>query len=297
MSNRTTVLRFRLLAAIARSLPAPVRRRVPTLARWLTPVLIGGARRRLLAAHQRRLDPEADDRTVRDRVRAMVSSYVRYWLDTLRLPAVPEQDCVSAITVEGYENVEVALAGGRGAILALPHLGGWEWAGRWLAAQGVEVVSVVERLEPPELLHWFTSLRAELGINVHPAGPDTVAQLRSTLDRNGVVCLLSDRDVTGGGYEVDFFGETTSLPAGPAVLALRCGAPLLPTAVYQLDGDRHLGVVVDPIDTSRRDGFRRDTERVMSDLAGALEELLRRAPEQWHLFQPNWPSDPGWTAC
>ncbi len=166
----------------------------------------------------------------------MVASYTRYWIDTLRLPAVSEEESLRAISVEGYHHVEEALAAGRGAILALPHLGGWEWAGRWLAARGVEVVSVVERLEPPEVLDWFTSLRADLGIVVHPAGPDTVGRLRETLDRNGVVCLLSDRDVTGGGYEVEFCGEVTRLPAGPAVLALRSGAPLLPTAVYQVEG-------------------------------------------------------------
>jgi len=297
MSGRVPVLRFRIVAAIARLLPGPLRRRVSPIAGRLSPVIVSSTRRALLASHQRRLAPEATSGEIEARVRAMVGSYARYWVDTLRLPSLSEEECVGSISVEGYHHVEAALAAGRGAILALPHLGGWEWAGRWLAAKGVEVVSVVERLEPPEVLEWFTSLRADLGIVVHTAGPDTVARLRETLDRNGVVCLLSDRDVTGGGYEVEFCGETTRLPAGPAVLSLRSGAPLLPTAVYQVEGDRHLGVVIDPIDTSRRDGFRRDTERVMADLSTALEGLLRRAPEQWHLFQPNWPSDPGWVAC
>ncbi len=297
MSARVPVLRLRLLAAIARTMPARFRRRVPSLAGGLSWLVVSPSRRRLLASHQRRLTPEAVGAEIDRRVRAMVASYTRYWIDTLRLPAVSEEESLRAISVEGYHHVEEALAAGRGAILALPHLGGWEWAGRWLAARGVEVVSVVERLEPPEVLDWFTSLRADLGIVVHPAGPDTVGRLRETLDRNGVVCLLSDRDVTGGGYEVEFCGEVTRLPAGPAVLALRTGAPLLPTAVYQVEGDRHLGLVVDPIDTARRDGFRRDTERVMADLSAALEALLSRAPEQWHLFQPNWPTDPGWVAC
>ncbi len=150
---------------------------------------------------------------------------------------------VGAVTVEGYEHVEAALDAGRGAILALPHLGGWEWAGRWLASRGVEVVSVVERLEPPELLDWFGDLRASLGITVHPAGPEVVAELRAVLDRNGVVCLLSDRDVTGGGYEVEFCGERTRLPAGPAVLALRSGARVLPTAASpERKGSRRVSI-------------------------------------------------------
>jgi len=297
MGRRSTVAKYRVATAIARRLPGAVRRRVPGIASALTPILLRPSTRALLLSHQRRLAPSASDEVVQYRARGMVASYARYWVDTLRLPFLDEVTAVGSVSVEGYEHVERALAAGRGAILALPHLGGWEWAGRWLASRGVEVVSVVERLEPPELLDWFGDLRASLGIRVHPAGPEVVAELRGVLDRNGVVCLLSDRDVTGGGYEVDFLGEVTRLPAGPAVLALRSGAPLLPTAVYQTDAERHLGVVAPPIDCERREGFRGDTARIMGDLAEALGGLIRSAPEQWHLFQPNWPSDPGWSRC
>lgn len=297
MGARATVARYRLATAVARLLPRPARRAVAVGAGALAPVLLSREKRDLLLRHQRRLDPSVTEPVLRARVRGMVVSYTRYWIDTLRLPFLSGEAAVGAVTVEGYEHVEAALDAGRGAILALPHLGGWEWAGRWLASRGVEVVSVVERLEPPELLDWFGDLRASLGITVHPAGPEVVAELRAVLDRNGVVCLLSDRDVTGGGYEVEFCGERTRLPAGPAVLALRSGAPVLPTAVYQRAGERHLGVVRGPIDCGRRDGFRRDTGRIMDDLSEALAGLVREAPEQWHLFQPNWPSDPGWSSC
>src|SRR6056300_311892 len=161
MSGRVPVVRLRILAAIARLLPGPLRRRVPSIAGRLSRVAVRSTRRELLASHQRRLAPEASNGEIETRVRAMVGSYARYWLDTLRLPSLSEEECVGSISVEGYHHVEEALGAGRGAILALPHLGGWEWAGRWLAARDVEVVSVVERLEPPEVLDWFTSLRAD----------------------------------------------------------------------------------------------------------------------------------------
>ena len=101
---------------------------------------------------------------------------------------------------------------------------------------------------------------------------------------------MSDRDVAGGGIEVEFFGERTTLPGGPALMALRSESPLLPTAVY-FRGRRCHGVVGAPLDTERRGRLRDDVARVTQDLAFAMEDLIRVAPEQWHLLQPNWPSD------
>jgi KDO2-lipid IV(A) lauroyltransferase len=103
--------------------------------------------------------------------------------------------------------------------------------------------------------------------------------------------LLCDRDLTGDGIEVEFFGERTTLPAGPATLALRTGAALLPTAVYFRPRGGHHAVVLPPIPTQREGRLRDDVARATQDLAHRFEELIRAAPEQWHLMQPNWPSD------
>ena len=125
-----------------------------------------------------------------------------------------------------------ALAGGNGVILALPHLGGWEWAGRWMTDQGHQMTVVVEPLDPPELFEWFVDLRKDLGMTVVPLGPKAGAAVLKALRSNEVVCLLCDRDLDRTGVEVEFFGERTTLPAGPATLSLRTGAPLLPAGVY-----------------------------------------------------------------
>jgi KDO2-lipid IV(A) lauroyltransferase len=112
------------------------------------------------------------------------------------------------------------------------------------------------------------------------------------LAANRVVCLLCDRNVGDTpGVEVAFFGERTQLPGGPATLALRTGAALLPTAVYFEGRHGHRAVVRPPIDTARRDGLRDDVLRVTRSLASELEAMIRREPTQWHLLQPNWPSD------
>jgi KDO2-lipid IV(A) lauroyltransferase len=110
------------------------------------------------------------------------------------------------------------------------------------------------------------------------------------LKANHVVALLCDRDIGGGGIEVEFFGERTRLPGGPATLALRTGAPLLPTAAY-FHGRGHLGVCRGPVPVERHGSLRDDVTRITQLLAHELEALIRVAPEQWHLMQPNWPSD------
>jgi phosphatidylinositol dimannoside acyltransferase len=103
--------------------------------------------------------------------------------------------------------------------------------------------------------------------------------------------LLSDRDLTGDGVEVEFFGEKTTLPAGPATLSLRTGAALVPTAVYFQTGRKHLGVIGPPIPVERKGRLREDIARITQEIAHVFEDRIKRAPEQWHLLQPNWPSD------
>jgi len=222
--------------------------------------------------------------------RAAFGSYARYWVESLRLPRTTPAEVDAHFSIEGTEHMRAAQAEGRGAVLALPHLGGWDVGGSWLARQGFLVSAVVESLEPPELFEWFVGLRRKFGMYVIPLGPGAGTGVLKALRANHMVCLLCDRDIGGGGVEVEFFGERTTLPAGPATLALRARSALLPTAVF-FDGRGHHAVVEPPVDVERTGSVRDDVARLTQSTATALEGLIRRAPEQWHLFQPNWPSD------
>ena len=219
------------------------------------------------------------------------ASYADYWYRSLRLPTMGVAELGDRFSIDGYRHLEEARTAGSGTILALPHLGTWEWAGVWLArVQRVPVSAVVERLEPPELFEWFRELRAALGIEVIPLGEGAGAQVLRSLADGRVVCLLSDRLVGGSGVDVEFFGETTSLPAGPATLALRSGASLLPAGVYDTPDGCH-AIVRPPVSAERTGRLRDDVVRVTVALAAELEWLIGRAPDQWHLVQPNWPTD------
>lgn len=253
----------------------------------------------MLARHLARvLGPEAPAPGSRDMERLVdeaIASYARYWADSLRIPGLTPAELTKEMAYDGFEHIAGGRAAGRGTILALPHLGGWEWAGTQLAAVGNPVSVVVERLEPPDLFDWFVSFREKLGMRVIPVGPAAAARCSAALGDNHLLCLLSDRLIEGAaGVEVDFFGEKTLLPAGPATLALRTGAALLPAAVYFEPGtESHLGYVLPALDTRRTGRLREDVQRVTQELARKFEFFIRRAPTQWHLMQPNWPSDDG----
>jgi KDO2-lipid IV(A) lauroyltransferase len=219
-------------------------------------------------------------------------NYGRYWFEGARLPALGPDVVADRMLVEsGWEHLVQGMEAGKGVIMALPHIGSWEWGGAWLALQGYPMTSVAEPLKPPAMYDWFVSQREAMGLTIVPLGADASRVLLRTLRAGKLVGLLCDRDVGGNGIDVEFFGERTTMPAGPAMLALRTGAVVLPTAVYSGPGLDHTAVIMPPVATGRSGGLRKDVARVTQLIARDLEQLIRRAPEQWHLFQPNWPSD------
>lgn len=255
--------------------------------------LLAGDRRVIVERNVERATGKSLSATERRRAVARTfAAYGRYYLDSFRLPALDAQAIDDGFRYTGFEHIANALEAGTPPILVLPHLGGWEWAAFWLTkVNGFKVTAVVEPLEPLELFEWFRSFRESLGMEVVSVGPDAGPAVLRALQNGSIVCLLSDRVVAGAAsVPVDFFGERTLLPAGPATLGLRTGAPLLPVAVY-FDGESHHAEVRPPVDTERRGGFRSDVQRVTQTLASELERFVRKAPEQWHVLQPGWPSD------
>jgi KDO2-lipid IV(A) lauroyltransferase len=251
-----------------------------------------GDRGRMVERHLQRvhggvLSPAALDREVR---RAF-ASYARYWVESFRLPDTTPAELDAGMSWQGLDVIDRAVADGKGAIVVLPHLGGWDFAGAWFCSLGYQVTVVVEAVEPPELFEWFVNLRTSLGMTIVPLGPEAGTAVLTTLKEGGLVALVCDRDISGAGVEVEFFGERTTLPSGPATLGLRTGAPILPAAVYFRGRQGHLAVVRPPISIERSGKFRDDVTRVTQAVAHELETLIRHAPEQWHLMQPNWPSD------
>ena len=297
LGDSLTAMGYRAASLAANLTPGPV-------AQFMSGVAGSGFalamrdRREMVERHLRRADPSLSGRALRRAVQEAFDSYSRYWVESFRLPHLPASVVDRGFTRDGYEHVTNGLAAGNGVILALPHLGGWEWAGRWMTDQGHRMTVVVEDLENEDLFEWFKELRSRLGMTVVPVGPEATGAVTRALKANEVVCLLCDRDIQGGGIEVEFFGERTTLPGGPAMLGLRTGAHVLPVGVYFEDRyNGHHAIVRPPLVIERTGAsLRDDVQRITQNLAHELEWLIRRAPSQWHLFQPNWPSDPGYGA-
>lgn len=247
--------------------------------------------RRVLAS-ECALGVEPDPALVKRWSRRSYDAYARYWADGARLPFESHDGVYARFRLEeGREHLDAAMAAGRGIVMALPHVGSWEWGGYWLALEGMPMTAVVERLEPERLFEWFVAQRAAMGLTAVPLGDGSGVALLRALKANEVAGLVSDRDLVGNGVEVEFFGERTTFPAGAATLAVRSGAPLIPVVVYSGPGNGHTGVVHTPIDTTRTASLRQDVARITQDLARTFEYDIRSRPEQWHLFQPNWPGD------
>ncbi len=248
---------------------------------------VDGGRRSMAARHMQRVVGTDGPATAV----GVMESYGRYFAEALWARGDRVQAMLDRTTVEGLELVEAARDEGRGMIYALPHIGNWEAAAPVAIEIGVPVVAVAEALPNRRITEWFTEMRAEFGIEIVLATGriEVMRQLESALEANKAVALLSDRDLKGKGIEVEFFGEKTTMPAGPATLAVKTGAPLFPVASYFDDEGHH--VVVKPA-IPIPEGKRPDQIKVMTQsLAESLEELIRAAPDQWHLVVPNWPSD------
>jgi KDO2-lipid IV(A) lauroyltransferase len=229
-----------------------------------------------------------DDRLVERLASRAMSSYGQYWAEGAKLPALSAGEITSRFVIsEGRHHLDEAVAAGRGLIVALPHVGSWEWGGALLAQLGMPMTAVAEALDPPQLFEWFVAKRKAIGISVVALGDSAGPALLGTLRAGGVVGLLCDRDIQGNGVEATLFGARVTLPAGPATLALRTGATLLAAACYAGPGRDHHAVVLRPIPALRQGRLREDVARVTQAVADDLEALIRRAPEQWHVLEPR----------
>lgn len=248
----------------------------------------------MAARHQQRLAGGGLTRRELDvRVEQVFLSYTRYWVDMMRMNGASTEVVNGGIRATNAELVDMALTRGNGAIMAMPHMGAWDYGGTWVAHRW-GLTTVAERVDPPELFNWFVEQRTRNRMRVVALDdPNAGTELIGTLRRNGVVGLLCDRDVGGGGVPVTFFGERTTMPAGPATLALRTGAAIFPNVVYQRNGFVE-GVIKPAIEFERSGKLRADIGALTQLVANELESMIAVEPTQWHVLQPVWPSDPGY---
>ena len=293
MASRARVVLFKSVGAVAEALPDTFDEWVGTRAASLIGRRSSASRGNLrdnLHHVLTSLDDDAPmDQALLERfVDRAFASYGRYWAESAKLPGLSTGAIYDRFRIaEGLEHLEDARVRGCGTVIALPHIGSWEWGGSFMSQLGLGMTCVAEELEPPELFAWFKAKRESIGIRIEPLDAHAGTVLLTTLKEGGIVGLLCDRDIQDNGIEVDFFGERVTIPAGPATLALRTGATLVAAACYSGPGRDHFAVVTPPIEAVRQGRLREDVTRVTQLVARELEGLIRRAPEQWHVLQPR----------
>jgi KDO2-lipid IV(A) lauroyltransferase len=255
----------------------------------------GPSVRRLEANLVRVLGPDVDGKHLRAVSRLGMRSYARYWLEVFRLPVMPVTRLIEGMHAEGpFDEAFANLAVGRGVVFALPHMGNWDQAGAWIMAKGAGSIStVMERLKPESVYEKFVAFREGLGMEVLAASGSEARPfgiLAQRLRAGKVVVLVADRDVTGTGIEVDFFGETCMMQPGSAALAVQTGAALMP-AVLWFDGDGW-GVRIGPEIPVPELASRKDqVAAMMQKVARFFEDGIREHPQDWHMLQPLFLSD------
>jgi lauroyl/myristoyl acyltransferase len=248
-----------------------------------------GPRIRVLEGNLRRvLGPGAAGGDLRDVSRASMQSYARYWLEIFRLPVMASGRLVDGTVAAGdVEALLGHLTAGRGVVVPLPHMGNWDQAGAWIIAQGAKgFTTVMERLDPESVYDRFVAFREAIGMEVLPAtgGLSPFGVLAQRLRAGRMVALPCDRDVTGGGVEVDFFGEKALMMGGPAALAVQTGAALMPATLWY-EGDRWGIRVHEEIPVPEVGDRWQKAAAMTQEIARVFEEAIREHPADWHMLQ------------
>jgi phosphatidylinositol dimannoside acyltransferase len=213
-------------------------------------------------------------------------SYMRYWCDTFRLPDWSKERIIKTTSVTNEHLLTDAIAAKTGVIVAVPHAGNWDHAGAYFCAKGIRLVTVAERLKPEKLFLKFLAYRQAMGMEVLPLDGRVLSTLEERLNEGALVALVSDRDLSRSGIEVDFFGGTARMPAGPALLALRTKAPLITAFVTYTQSGVHIEFRNIILPSSGDESTK--VNEIVQMTAQYFEDGISENPQDWHMLQRIW---------
>lgn len=288
---------FHLAWQHAGSVPAPVLRAVTVAAADVTWLLrTGGVQQ--LTRNLARARPNASQRELRRLAHAGMRSYMRYYGEAFVMRHATPEQVEARVRVVGYDEVRELVGQGITPVVALSHQGNWDLAGVYASQHIAPVLTVAERLEPPELYEEFKAFREALGMEILTAGDPGVFRtlLRAAQKPGRIICLLADRDLSHRGVEVDYLGTRARVAVGPAALAVSTGAPLVAAGIYyeRLTGARRAaagtpwGIVIRfhptidvPTEGNTKERIQAVTQRWVDDLG----DDIRAHPQDWHMLQ------------
>ncbi len=278
---------FRLVGLLAPRLPAGLGLRLAAVLGDLWYHLARGQRAILLCNLRHVLGPAATEETIRHTAREIFRNSFRNYYDLFRLPHLPAEDVEKLIVVQGEEHLREALAVGKGAILATAHFGNVEIMTRTSAIRQYQITGVAEHVQPERLYRYLLAQRSSGGVHLVPIDGSLKAIFRA-LRANQLVGLAADRDVSGTGITVPFFGAPANLPVGYVSLARRTGAPVLPIFIVRQPEGRFVIQIEPPLALANSGDRERDVRSGVAQMVAVLERYIGQYPEQWTFYQPIW---------
>ena len=257
---------------------------------WLLYVLSPRLGRVLTDNIRHVVGPDASESQVRVLVRQACVNINKSHYDLFRVGRLTDDEVKELVRVEGWENLEQALALGRGAIVFSAHLGNVDLVMQFSVVRGMPAWAPVQRIQPERLFQYTLKLRTSHGLKLIPTDEPMMGLFRA-LKRGQLVALPADRDVGGSSRIIDFFGSPTRLPDGSVRVALRTGAPLVPAFALRLPDDSFLAQIEPALDLPRTGDEEADVAAGMEMVVASVERQIARHPEQWLLAAPVWPAD------
>ncbi len=219
-------------------------------------------------------------------------NHAKAYADLMMLPRMNVEAMRPWLHVEGWEYLQQARAMGKGVMVVSCHMGSYEVVSAIWSATLAPVSLFAEELEPRALFEWYRETRARLGISVLPLHLGGLRKVTQALQDQEMVVTAIDRDITGTGHVMPFFGRPAPIPLGPAAIALRLGTPLFPVCVYRQPDDTYKAEGAPLVVAHSTGDSMADEVRVTQELLRHIEGFIRRHPEQWHVPHRIWEGSP-----
>jgi KDO2-lipid IV(A) lauroyltransferase len=239
-----------------------------------------------LKSNLKRVDPKLSDQDLRALARAGMRSYLRYWCDTFRIQNWSKERILGTVTTTNEELLHNPMKEGRGVVIALPHSGNWDHAGAYFCSLGIPLVSVAERLKPEALFQKFLRHREAMGFEILSLDSRSFATLLKRAREKRLIALVADRDLSQSGIDVKFFGKNARMPAGPALLAIKTGIPIVVAHVSCTNQGIHIDF--HPVDVPSEGTESERISATVQATADLFAQGISEHPEDWHMLQRIW---------
>ena len=240
-----------------------------------------------LRSNYGRVMPEYSPQKLEELTKLGMRSYLRYWFDTFRLSKWSKNRIISTTQVIRENLLRDPIQSKQGCIVALPHAGNWDHAAAYFCSTGITLTAVVEKLKPEAIFKKFLAYRQSIGIEAISHKEKTIPILTERLQAGKLIALVADRDMSRNGIEVNFFGKTSKMPSGPAILAIKTGAPLITAYVRYTSGG--IEIIFDETLKPTNSGSEEEQIKIITQsMADNFAKRIKENPVDWHMLQRIW---------